>query len=168
MIKNKKNLYIDKEEFHDALVQYKNKTGGKKIENYVGKCVLDICNNLAKKGCWSGYTYVDEMKEDGIENCIKAIRSYDVNNEKKNPFWYFSFIAERAFIRRMYAEKRQTYLKHMNVREYFLHGKLDGIESSDLSDKVIEEFEAKKAEIKAKKAEKMREKKALEKDNEKN
>ena len=155
-------MYVDKEDFHNALVLYKSGEGGRRAEDYVGKCILDICRNIARKPCWSGYTYVDEMVEDGIENCTKAIRSYDINNEKKNPFWYFSFIAERAFIRRMYAEKRQTYLKHMNVREYFLHGKLDDIESSDLSDKVIEEFEAKKAEIKAKKAEKMREKKERE------
>ena len=83
MVNKSKNLYIDKEEFHESLVLYKEGKGGKKIEDYVGKCVLAICNNLAKKSCWSGYTYVDEMKEDGIENCIKAIRSYDVNNEKK-------------------------------------------------------------------------------------
>ena len=42
MVNKSKNLYIDKEEFHSALVQYKEGTGGKKIEDYVGKCVLDI------------------------------------------------------------------------------------------------------------------------------
>lgn len=147
----KKNLYIDKEQFHDALVKYKAGEGGKEIENYIGKCILDICTNLAKKSGWSGYTYVDEMKEDGIEDCVKAIKSYDINNPKKNPFWYFSFIANRAFIRRMYAEKDQTYLKHKNVQEYFLQGRLDDVESNELSDKVIEEFEARKRKMKEKK-----------------
>jgi hypothetical protein len=146
----KKHNYIDKEAFHLALVKYKNGKGGKRVEDYVGKCLLDICHNLAKKPCWAGYSYKDEMIEDGIENCSKAIRSYDINNEKKNPFWYFSFIAERAFIRRLDAEKNQTAIKHLNARHHHIQGEVDDWESNDLSNKVIREFEERKQKQKEK------------------
>jgi hypothetical protein len=144
MKKRAKNNYIDKEAFHLALVKYKNGEGGRRVEDYVGKCILDICNNLAKKPCWAGYTYVDEMIEDGIENCTKAIRSYDVTKETKNPFWYFSFIANRAFIRRLESEKDQNALKHLNARYYHIQGSIDDWETNELSDNVIREFEERK------------------------
>ena len=146
----KKNMYVDKEDFHNALVLYKSGEGGRRAEDYVGKCILDICRNIARKPCWSGYTYVDEMVEDGIENCTKAIRSYDINNEKKNPFWYFSFIAERAFIRRLDTEKDQNAYKHLNARHFHIQGEIDDWEANDLSDNVIREFEIRKQKQKEK------------------
>ena len=158
-MKRQKHNYIDKDTFHEALVLYKNGEGGKRVEDYVGKCILDICHNLARKPCWAGYTYVDEMIEDGIENCSKAIRSYDVNNEKKNPFWYFSFIAERAFIRRLDAEKDQNAIKHLNARNHHITGRIEDWEANDLSDRVISEFEDRKQRQKEK-ARKQRKKKS--------
>jgi len=145
-----KNNYVDKELFHESLVLYKSGKGGRKAEEYVGKCILEICKRLATKPCWSGYTYVDEMVEDGIENCSKAIRSYDINNEKKNPFWYFSFIAERAFIRRLESEKDQNAIKHLNARHFHIEGYITDWETNDLSERVISEFEERKQKQKEK------------------
>ena len=151
MKKKAKNIYVDKIEFHNALIKYKKGKGGKTVENYIGKCILDICNGLSKKPNFSGYTYIDEMRADGVENCIMAINSYDVNNTSKNPFWYFSKIACYAFIRRIDKEKTQAYIKHKNVQSYYLQGSIEDIENNELSDKVILDFENKKAEQKLKK-----------------
>lgn len=151
-MKKKKNIYVDKIEFHEALIKYKKGEGGKKVEDYIGKCILDICNGLSKKSNFSGYTYIDEMRADGVENCIMAIDSYDVNNKSKNPFWYFSKIACYAFLRRLEKEKTQAYIKHKNVQNYYLQGSIEDIESSELSDRVIIDFEKKQAENKLKKA----------------
>lgn len=113
----------------------------KKISNYIGECILLICNGLAKKSNFSGYTYIDEMISDGIENCIMALDSFDIHNPKKNPFWYFSKIAYYAFVRRIQSEKKQQFIKHKNVQQFFLEGKIEDIEINELSDKVIDEFE---------------------------
>lgn len=147
----KENHYINKLDFHEALIKYKSNEGGKLVENFVGQCILDICDGLARKPNFSGYTYIDEMKADARENCIMAITNYDIDNPQRNPFWYFSKIACYAFIRRIQSEKKQAYIKHKNAQEYYLHGKIEDIESSELSDRVIEDFEKKQAEIKLKK-----------------
>jgi hypothetical protein len=151
MKKTKKN-YINKSEFQAEMVRYHNQPEGeKKISDYIGRCILMICHGLSKKSNFSGYTYLDEMVSDGIENCIMAIDSFDIHNEKKNPFWYFSKIAYYAFVRRIQNEKKQSYIKHKNVQQYFLQGRIEDIESNELSDKVIADFEKKQAENKMKK-----------------
>ncbi len=130
------------------MVRYNAQVGEKKISEYIGNCILLICNGLAKKSNFCGYSFIDEMISDGIENCIMALNSFDVNNPKKNPFWYFSKVAYWAFVRRIQTEKRQQYIKHKNIQSYYLAGRVEEIEDNELSDKVISEFEEK---IKAKK-----------------
>jgi hypothetical protein len=41
-----------------------------KVSEYIGKCLLEIANRLGTKGNFSGYSYLNEMKSDGIENCL--------------------------------------------------------------------------------------------------
>jgi hypothetical protein len=148
-----KKHYVNKAEFHEEMVKYHNLPADKKkISNYIGNAILMICNGLAKKPNFSGYTYIDEMVSDGIENCIMAINSFDIYNDKKNPFWYFSKIAYYAFIRRIATEKKQSYIKHKNVQNYFLQGKTEDVEANELSEKVIADFENRQREIKLKKA----------------
>lgn len=144
-------MYVDKILFHEALIKYKQGRGGRKVGDYVGKCILDICNGLSKKPNFSGYTYIDEMRADGVENCIMAIDSYNTDNPSKNPFWYFSKIACYAFIRRIDKEKTQSYIKHKNAQQYFLSGKIEDIDSNELSDRVISDYENKQEEKRRKK-----------------
>ena len=96
MKKKKKNLYVDKEIFHNELVKYK-QSENKQASDKIGFYILQICNNLAKLPNFRNYTYIDEMIGDGIENAIQALDSYDISNPKRNPFWYFSKIAYRSF-----------------------------------------------------------------------
>ena len=91
----------------------KNNTPKPQLSNYIGQSILLICNNLAKKPNFSGYTYKQEMISDGIIDCIAAADNF--NPEKtNNPFAYFTQIAWNAFIRRIHKEKKQTYIKHKN------------------------------------------------------
>jgi hypothetical protein len=152
MKEEKSNHYINKKEFHDELVKYHNMPhDNRKLSDYIGNCIIMICHGLAKRPNFSGYTYLDEMVSDGIENCIMAVKSYDVTHSAKNPFWYFSKIASWAFVRRIQNEKKQQYIKHKNVQQYFLQGDLEDIETNELSDKVVSEYENKQAEIKLRK-----------------
>ena len=85
-----------------------------------------ICNKLATKPNFIGYSYKDEMIADAIENCVAAAHSFDPD-KSNNPFAYFTQIAWNAFIRRIAKEKKQAYIKHKNF------------EHSNLLDDLLEE-----------------------------
>jgi len=77
---------------------------------YIGHCIMEICNNLAKKANFVNYTYKEEMIADGIENCIKAAMNFNCE-KSSNAFGYFTQIAFNAFIRRIQKEKKQAVRK---------------------------------------------------------
>lgn len=138
---NNKTLYEHmvkyKEELYTAKVHNKNKP---RIPEYVGECILLICNRLSFKPNFINYTYKDDMIADGIENCIMAVDNFNPD-KSDNPFAYFTQIAFNAFLRRIAKEKKQTYIKHKNFE--FMYS-MDEVEMS-LNDKhqmtkIINEF----------------------------
>ena len=90
------------------MIQYKNniedadKTGTPKpkVSEYIGQSIILICNNLAKKPNFSGYTYKQDMISDGIMDCIAAVDNFNPD-KTNNPFAYFTQIARNAFLRRI-------------------------------------------------------------------
>ena len=109
--------YINNKTLYAAMIQYKNslkeaeeKNKSKpQVSRYIGESILLICNNLAKKPNFSGYTYKQDMISDGIIDCISAVDNFDPD-KTNNPFAYFTQIAWNAFIRRIHKEKeRQRY-----------------------------------------------------------
>ena len=104
-----KRHYVNNKDFYEAIVVYKNKFAenpNTKIPDYVGQCILAICNKLSTKPNFIGYSFRDEMVADGIENCIASVNGF--NPEKSsNPFAYFTQIAWNAFIRRISKEKKK-------------------------------------------------------------
>lgn len=144
----KKN-YINNPDMYDALVAYKELIKTKpdaQISNYLGECFMKINEKLATKGNFSGYTYKDQMIADGIENCLIAVLSF--NPEKGfNPFAYFTQISWFAFLRRIEKEQKETYIKHKNMQHVVLFGEYnnqyigDDLLDSDLSNKVIKDYE---------------------------
>ena len=113
--------YVNNKTLYEEMVKYKDKTNQCKLEGkelpqisrYVGECFLLICNKLATKPNFIGYSYKDEMIADAIENCVAAAHSFDPS-KSTNPFAYFTQIAWNAFIRRITKEKKQAYVKHKN------------------------------------------------------
>lgn len=58
----------------------------------------------------TGNSYIDEMREDAIENVLMYLHNF--NSEKsKSPFSYFSKIMWWAFVRRIHREQKEHYLK---------------------------------------------------------
>ena len=116
--KQQGNHYIDNERFLKELVSHrkavaKAKKGGRKppgVNDYIGKCFLDIANNLAKKPNFANYTYRDEMICDSVENCVMYATNFDPK-KSRNPFAFFTQIIYYAFIRRIQREKKQLYVK---------------------------------------------------------
>ena len=85
------------------------------LTEYIGSCFLKICQGLARKPNFIGYSYRGDMEMDAVENCVKAVCNYDIETQtrtgKPNAFGYFTMIAWRAFLRRIAKEKRQQEIK---------------------------------------------------------
>ena len=85
--------YVNNKTLFENMVKYKESLYASKLQNkekpripeYVGECILLICNRLSFKPNFINYTYKEDMIADGIENCIMAVDNF--NPEKSdNPF----------------------------------------------------------------------------------
>jgi DNA-directed RNA polymerase specialized sigma subunit len=151
---NNKTLYLAMIEYKDSIKLANEKNINKpQVPNYIGQSILLICNNLAKKPNFSGYSYKQEMISDGIIDCISAVDNFDPD-KTNNPFAYFTQIAWNAFIRRIHKEKKQTYIKHKNFQNSYLTNNLwseaenSQLKSNEYSDELIRSFENKLTETK--------------------
>lgn len=123
----KSNHYVNNKTLYETMVKYKEKydhclsndLNPPKIPEYIGECILLICNKLSFKPNFINYTYKEEMICDGIENCLAAVNNFKPDRSN-NPFAYFTQIAFNAFIRRIAKEKKQTYIKHKNMENMFV------------------------------------------------
>jgi len=146
---NNKTLYTSmiehRTKLNNALLENKSKP---QVSNYIGQSILLICNNLAKKPNFSGYTYKQDMISDGIMDCIAAVDNFDPDRTN-NPFAYFTQIAWNAFIRRIQKEKKQTYIKHKNFENSFLMNELWNdfenihLKANEYSSEVVRSYENK-------------------------
>ena len=146
---NNKTLYTSMVEHRTKLELAKREEKPKpQVSNYIGQSILLICNNLAKKPNFSGYTYKQDMISDGIIDCIAAVDNFNPDRTN-NPFAYFTQIAWNAFIRRIHKEKKQTYIKHKNFENSFLMNQLwtDAenihLKANEYSDEVVRSYENK-------------------------
>lgn len=117
------------------------------VPKYLAECFLQIANRLATKPNFAYYAFIEEMKSDGVINCIQYIKNF--NPEKSNnPFAYFTQIIKFAFIRRIEMEKKQLYIKYKNYQNMNIGDDLaaDGgaaPELNDISNSFIDLFEQK-------------------------
>lgn len=168
-----KNSYINNKKFYDAMVKYnkdKKEIDNLPVPNYIGECIILIAERLGTKSNFSGYSYLDEMKADGIENALAAVPYFDVERTQ-NPFAYFTRIIWFAFLRRIEKEKRQHYLKLKNYQKNIVQEELTNdiptlynpslTSNNDVIDSYIEEYE-KKLNSKKKKSTKKQKKKGVE------
>lgn len=131
---SKKNHYVDNKLFTETLSAYiKEKETNQNLSlnkfkggEYIGQCILDICYNLANKYNFIGYTFKEEMIEDAVENCVKAVINFKPEIPTNNAFGYFTLIAYRAFLRRIKKEARH--------QEKFLRVLSDDDQISELMD----------------------------------
>ena len=121
--------YVNNPQFLEELIRYKAKVQDcidkgldkPQISKYIGECVMLIAHRLSNLSQFSGYSYKDEMIDDGIEACFKyAINAF--NPEKSsNPFAYFTQTIYNAFISRIKLEKLEQY-KKLKVLETYCTG----------------------------------------------
>ena len=139
--------YVNNKEFSLAVVDYCNrlqkaqKQKSKKIpviDNYIAECFLKIAEGLSHKSNFIRYTYREEMVMDAVENCLKAIKNYDIETATRtgtpNAFAYFTQIAWYAFLRRIDTEKKQQDIKLKYMANIDYEDLVDNENSTEQSD----------------------------------
>jgi hypothetical protein len=118
MPRRKPENYIDNKKFLEEMLKYKKEVRAAKrekrekpgVNDYIGKCFLDIATNLARKPNFVNYVFKEEMIGDGIENCLMYVDNFDPK-KSKNPFAFFTQIIFYSFLRRIQKEKKHLYTK---------------------------------------------------------
>lgn len=153
-----KRHYVNNKDFYQAICDYRELLKDKpeaRVPEYVGVCIMKICERLSTKHNFVAYPFRDEMVSDGIEACMRAVPSF--NPEKtSNPFAYFTRCAWNAFIHRISHEKRELYVKHKNMQHMMLVGDMqpgssqnwdstgiNQIKNNEPSNDIITSFESK-------------------------
>jgi len=172
--------YVNNKEFSLAVVDYcesAEKARKQKSKNipivpdYIAECFLKIAEGLSHKSNFIRYTYREEMVMDAVENCLKAIKNYDIKTATRtgtpNAFAYFTQISWYAFLRRIEKEKKQQdiklkYIANIGIDELVdnqdgdtpndeamafvdnLRSRIDGVRANDLYWKDIVTEEKKK------------------------
>lgn len=81
------------------------------ISNELGRMLLLIVNNYARRSNWSNYTYKDDMKGHAMVHLTNAALKFDPNRSN-NPFAYYTQVTKNAFIQVLKQER-----KHRNIRD---------------------------------------------------
>ena len=139
--------YVNNKEFSLAVVDYCEKVDKAKkqkskktpiVPNYIAECFLKIAEGLSHKSNFIRYTYREEMVMDAVENCLKAIKNYDIETATRtgtpNAFAYFTQIAWYAFLRRIDKEKKQQDIKLKYMANIDYEDLVDNENSTEQSD----------------------------------
>ena len=137
MARKKSIHYVNNSDFSTAVVEYVQKVEDArktninipKVPDYIAQCFLRIAEGLSHKANFIRYTYREEMVMDAVENCLKAIRNYNIDAATRtgapNAFAYFTQICYYAFLRRLAKEKKQQDIKFKFIEkagiEDFVH-----------------------------------------------
>lgn len=131
----KKNHYVDKQALYVDLCDWKARKDaaiaeGRKappLPNSVGEAIMKVAEGQASRPNFRNYTYIEEMKGEGIVAAVRAMNSFDPNrlgkNGEVNPFGFISLCVWRAFLSYIAFEKKiqKTKVDMMSdpVNEFF-------------------------------------------------
>lgn len=112
--KQVRNTYVEKEAFLEEIVLYQEAcraalAAGKpepRIPDCIGHRLISIAEGIGSRYNFRNYTWVDEMILDGVEAAVRAVKKFDPNHEKRNPFGYFTRCIWWSFLSTMEVEKR--------------------------------------------------------------
>jgi len=125
--KKKSIYYIDNKKFYEEMRKYiyacreaeECEDEYPQVPNYIGECFMKIANKLASKYRFVGYSYKEEMVDDGIENCIRYIKSFNPD-KSNNPFSYFTQTVKNSFFHRINNERKEQYIKWKSMENMIL------------------------------------------------
>lgn len=114
----KESHYVDNVAFYEALVKRKsdiehaiaNDLPPPRVNDFVGKCLMDIANNLSMKHYFRNYPFRENMVGEAIVHMLRNIDGFNIAITK-NPFSYFTQTAYYSFIDTIKSEKRELATK---------------------------------------------------------
>ena len=113
MTEKPSNYYIDAEKMSAEIVKHneaviKAKEEGReppRVPHYIGECFYLLAENIALKPNYSGYSDIEDMKQEACINCVRYIHNYQEG--KGTAYTYFSRAVENAFINRIRINKKR-------------------------------------------------------------
>ena len=109
--RKRKENYVDPEIFKSQILQY---YGDGILKEELGKAIHDIATRLGFAPNFINYTYKEEMVGDAVIKMLHALKNKKYDQNKGNPFSYYTKIAFNAFCNRIKKEKRN----HQAIMEY--------------------------------------------------
>jgi len=144
----KKKEYINNSDFVSALMEHKRHREFNKehnmpapqLSNYIGECFMKIAEGLSHTHKFINYSYREEMKADGIENCLMYYHNFDPL-KSNNAFAYFTQIIYYAFLRRIAKEKKQLYVKYKATQQMGILDEMEFLEMENGNSKQFEMYD---------------------------
>jgi len=93
----KKKHYVNNAEFYAALKEWNQDGCPTPIPLYVTQCIMEIVRRYSTKPKFANYTYIEDMRSEAQEHCIRYCDRYNVH-KYDNPFAYFTQITYHAFL----------------------------------------------------------------------
>jgi len=152
MSKRSPEHYVNNAQFSAAVVAYveeanKEIDAGRPapvVTNYIAECFMKIAEGLSHKSNFVRYTFREEMVMDAVENCLRAIKNYNLEaatrTGKPNAFAYFTQISWYAFLRRIQKEKKEQDIKLKFINESGLSQFMIDPEEDPESARAIQSF----------------------------
>lgn len=139
--------YVDNEQFFLALIDWFNEcetciqAGLKepKIPEYIGECILRICQRLSMLRSFNRYSYRDDMVSSAIETCVTKLKKFNPR-KTRNPLAYFTQCAYFAFINMITEENKRKYRRYKMTLSAISEGLTATMpeQTSEMEDHILE------------------------------
>lgn len=144
--------YVDNDTFCSEVIRWnslrkaalENGTEVPPMPDCIGKQITLMAEGLSKRWNFRNYTYIDEMKEDGIYMAIRAVRNYDPSkSNNNNAFGYFNRILWQAFSSRIVIEAKEHEKRLSLLKDplYLGYTSTEGNDKQVDKDKIIQFYD---------------------------
>lgn len=145
--------YVDNDELYRVLCEWHEQkeialAEGKdppRLPEYVGEVILKQVEGMAMRYNFRNYTWIEEMKGEGIIKAVAAMNKFDPTrvgrSGKVNPFGFINFVIWRAFGGVISSEKkRNEELKNMMTDPGYQSYEADEYSDHDIDNSGLSDF----------------------------
>lgn len=111
--------YIDKETLYNEICKWQDALRDAKqrslpepqMPRCIGEAIIRIAERLATRWNFRNYTWIEDLKGAGVLAAVRAVKLFDRNHAKRNPFGFLTFVIWRAFVTTIKIEKKEHAFK---------------------------------------------------------
>ena len=124
--------YLDPKEFSNDIRDFnlmcqdreKNGLTPPRIPDSIGLQLLTLSTNMAKRREFSGYTYKEDMIQEGVISCLRCVKNFD-HTLGFSAFSYFSQVIYFRFVQIIKKENKQSMIKGKIIENYHFDDFID-------------------------------------------